>query len=52
LFVGAPETVPTAEGETPEETEEETKHILPDNPAGPSTGHEDLGKWFKIFSLF
>lgn len=52
LFVGAPETVPTAEGETPEETEEETKHILPDNPAGPSTGHDDIGKWFKIFSLF
>jgi len=50
LFVGAPETVPTAEGETPEE--EETKHILPDNPAGPSTGHDDIGKWFKIFSLF
>ena len=45
LFVGTPEQVP-------EDEEEETKHILPDNPAGSSTGHSDLDKWIKIFSLF
>lgn len=46
LFVGTPEQIPV------EESEEEIKHILPDNPAGPSTGHSDLDKWIKIFSLF
>jgi len=53
LFVGTPEQVPIEETEgTEEDEEEETKHILPDNPAGSSTGHDDLGKWIKIFSLF
>ena len=50
LFVGTPEVVPTDDGEEPEEPEEpEIKHILPE---GPSTGHSDLDKWIKIFSLF
>ncbi len=49
LFVGTPEQVPVEETE---EDEEEVKHILPDNPEGPSTGHSDLDKWIKIFSLF
>lgn len=52
LFVGTPEQVPADEGEEDDEGEEELKHILPDNPEGPSTGHSDLDKWFKIFSLF
>jgi hypothetical protein len=52
LFVGTPEQVPVDEGEDDEEGDEELKHILPDNPEGPSTGHSDMDKWFKIFSLF
>jgi len=55
LFVGALEEPETPE--TPEEPSEEdgevTKHLLPgNNPAGSSTGHEDLDKWITIFSLF
>lgn len=52
LFVGTPEQIPVEEGEEEPKDEEETKHILPDNPVGPSTGHSDLDKWIKIFSLF
>jgi len=50
LFVGTPETV--AEDTEDTEDEEDIKHVLPDNPAGASTGHDDLGKWFSIISLF
>jgi len=50
LFVGTPESVPKDESETPENTE--TKPILPDNPEGPSSGHDDLGKWISIISIF
>jgi hypothetical protein len=53
LFVGTPEQIPVEESEEDsEEGEEEIKHILPDNPEGSSTGHSDLDKWIKIFSLF
>lgn len=54
LFVGTPETVAedTEDTENTEDTEDDVKHILPDNPAGASTGHDDLDKWFSIFSLF
>ena len=60
LFVGTPETV-TGDEDTEDtedkdtedkDTEDDVKHILPDNPAGASTGHDDLGKWFSIISLF
>lgn len=50
LFVGTPESVPKDESETPEDTK--TKPILPDNPEGPSSGHDDLGKWISIISIF
>jgi len=53
LFVGTPESVPKDESETPETPENtETKPILPDNPEGPSSGHDDLGKWISIISIF
>jgi len=54
LFIGTPESVPEDASETPEEKDEEkeTKHILPDNPAGSSSGHDDLGKWISIISIF
>jgi len=52
LFVGTPESVPEDTSETPEDTETETKPILPDNPEGPSSGHDNLGKWISIISIF
>lgn len=52
LFVGTPKQIPVEESEESEEGEDKPKHILPDNPEGASTGHSDLDKWIKIFSLF
>ena len=52
LFVGAPEQIPVEEGEEEPKDEEETKHILPDNPTGSSMGNDDLKDWIKVFSLF